>query len=127
MRWVIVAVGMAVSAQAQAQDGAQMMTLAEVKQRRTELAGLFVRVENVTVSGFTMARGGLAHDASGTVRLDDAGMPQDTIAYLERHCASAGAKAGAAASAGCRGALEFTVDPVQGAFTISDAQFIPGR
>ena len=121
MRWAIVAVVLAASAQAQAQDGAQMMTLTEVKQRRAELAGLFVRVENVTVSGFTMARGGLAHDASGTVRLDDAGMPQDTITYLERHCA----KPGAAARAGCRGALEFTVASVPGAFTISDAQFIP--
>lgn len=125
MRWAIVAVVLAASAQAQAQDGAQMMTLTEVKQRRFELAGLFVRVENVTVSGFTMARGGLAHDASGTVRLDDAGMPQDTITYLERHCASAGAKPGAAAPAGCRGALEFTVASGHGAFTISDAQFIP--
>lgn len=121
MRWAIVAVVLAASAQAQAQDGAQMMTLTEVKQRRAELAGLFVRVENVTVSGFTMARGGLVHDASGTVRLDDAGMPQDTITYLERHCA----KPSAAASAGCRGALEFTVASGHGAFTISDAQFIP--
>ncbi len=127
MRWAIVAGILMASAQAHAQDGAQMMTLAEVKQRRAELAGLFVRVENVTVSGFTMARGGLAHDASGTVRLDDAGMPQDTITYLERHCASGGAKPGAAAPAGCRGALEFTVASAQGAFTISDAQFIPGR
>ncbi len=121
MRLAVVAVLMVLGAQAQAQDGAHMMTLTEVKQRRAELAGLFVRVENVTVSGFTMARGGLAHDASGTVRLDDAGMPQDTITYLERHCA----KPGAAAPAGCRGALEFTVASVQGAFTISDAQFIP--
>ncbi|MDP3317549.1 MAG: hypothetical protein Q8S58_00335 [Bosea sp. (in: a-proteobacteria)] len=125
MRWVIVAVGMAVSAQAHAQDGAQMMTLAEVKQRRAELAGLFVRVENVTISGFTMARGGFAHDASATVRLDDTGMPQETVTYLERHCAKPGAAA--AAPAGCRGALEFTVAPVQGAFAIIDAQFIPQR
>ena len=93
MRWVIVAGLLAASAQAHAQDGAQMMTLAAVKQRRAELAGLFVRVENVTVSGFTMARGGLASDASGSVRLDDAGMPQDTITYLERHCAKPGAAA----------------------------------
>lgn len=121
MRWVIVAGMLAASAPAHAQDGAQMMTLAAVKQRRAELAGLFVRVENVTVSGFTMARGGLASDASGTVRLDDAGMPQDTITYLERHCA----KPGAAAAAGCRGALEFTVASAQGTFAISDAQFIP--
>jgi hypothetical protein len=121
MRWVIVAVSMAVGGTAHAQDGAQMMTLTEVRQRRAELAGLFVRVENVTVSGFTMARGGLAHDASGTARLDDAGMPQDTITYLERRCA----KPGAPAPAGCRGALEFTVAPAQGAFVISDAQFIP--
>ena len=124
MRWVIVAVGMAVSAQAQAQDGAQMMTLADVRQRRAELAGLFVRVENVTISGFTMGRGGLASDASGGVKLDDAGMPTDTISYLERHCAKAGATA---AQAGCRGALEFTVQPAHGAFTVSDAQFIPQR
>jgi hypothetical protein len=125
MRWAIVAGILMASAQAHAQDGAQMMTLAEVKQRRAELAGLFIRVENVTVSGFGMARGGLAQDASGTVRLDDAGMPQDTITYLDRHCARAGAKPGAAAPPGCRGALEFTVASVQGAFTISDAQFIP--
>ncbi len=121
MRWVIVAVLMAVGGTAHAQDGAQMMTLAEVRQRRAELAGLFIRVENVTVSGFTMARGGLARDASATVRLDDTGMPQDTITYLERHCA----KPGAAAAAGCRGALEFTVASAQGTFAISDAQFIP--
>lgn len=124
MRWVIVAVVMAVSAQVHAQDGAQMMTLAEVKQRRAELAGLFVRVENVTISGFAMARGGLASDSSGGVRLDDAGMPTDTISYLERHCAKAGATT---APAGCRGALEFTVASSHGAFTISDAQFIPQR
>ncbi len=99
MRWAIVAGIWMASAQTHAQDGAQMMTLAEVKQRR----------------------GGLAQDASGTVRLDDAGMPQDTITYLERHCA----KPGAAAPAGCRGALEFTVASAQGTFTISDAQFIP--
>ena len=60
MRWAIVAGVLAASAQAHAQDGAQMMTLAEVRQRRAELAGLFIRVENVTVSGFTIARGGLA-------------------------------------------------------------------
>lgn len=125
MRWVIVAVLMAVGGTAHAQDGAQMMTLAEVRQRRGELAGLFIRVENVTVSGFTMARGGLARDASATVRLDDTGMPQDTISYLERHCGSGGAKPGAPTPAGCRGALEFTVAPAQGAFAISDAQFIP--
>lgn len=125
MRLAIVAVLMALGGTAQAQDGAHMMTLAEVKQRRAELAGLFVRIENVTVSGFAMSRGGVAHDASGTARLDDAGMPQDTITYLERHCAHGGAKPGATAPAGCRGALEFTVAPVQGAFAISDAQFIP--
>ncbi len=125
MRWAIVAGIWMASAQTHAQDGAQMMTLGEVKQRRAELAGLFIRVENVTVSGFAMARGGLAQDASGTVRLDDASMPQDTITYLERHCARPGAKASAAAPAGCRGALEFTVASAQGTFTISDAQFIP--
>lgn len=124
MRLAIVAVLMAVGGMAQAQDGAHMMTLAEVKQRRAELAGLFVRVENVAVSGFAMSRGGLAHDASGTARLDDAGMPQETITYLERHCARAGATA---APAGCRGALEFTVAQSRGSFTISDAQFIPQR
>jgi len=124
MRWAIVAVLMAASGMAHAQDGAQMMTLAEVKQRRVELAGLFVRVENVTISGFSMSRGGLASDASGGVRLADDGMPLDTITYLERNCAKAGA---AAAPAGCRGALEFTVAQAHGAFTISDAQFIPHR
>ena len=98
-----------------------MMTLAEVRQRRAELAGLFVRIENVTVSGFSMARGGLASDASGGVHLDDDGMPLDTVTYLERNCA----RAGATAAAQCRGALEFTVARTQGAFTISDAQFIP--
>jgi hypothetical protein len=120
MRCAIVALVMAASASAQAQDGAKMMTLADVKQRRAELAGLFIRVENVAVSGFSMARGGLASDASGTVRLDDAGMPAETIAYLERHCARGGA-----VPAGCRGAIEFTVTPAPGTFTISDAQFIP--
>jgi hypothetical protein len=122
MRWAIVAGVLAASAQAHAQDGAQMMTLAEVRQRRAELAGLFIRVENVTVSGFTMTRGGLARDASATVRLDDTGMPQDTISYLERNCTK---PAAAAAPAGCRGALEFTVASAQGTFAISDAQFIP--
>ncbi len=121
MRWAIVAGILMASAQAHAQDGAQMMTLAEVKQRRAELAGLFIRVENVTVSGFTMARGGLAQDASGTVRLDDTGMPQDTITYLERHCASGGAKPGAAAPAGCRGALEFTVAATRSSFRRTEA------
>ncbi|HEV7260882.1 MAG TPA: hypothetical protein VGN82_24085 [Bosea sp. (in: a-proteobacteria)] len=124
MRLAIVAVLMAVSGLAQAQDGAHMMTLAEVKQRRAELAGLFVRVENVTISGFAMSRGGLASDASTGVHLDDGGMPMDTITYLERNCAKAGA---AAAPAGCRGALEFTVAQARGNFTISDAQFIPQR
>lgn len=124
MRLAVVAVVMAVGGMAQAQDGAHMMTLAEVKQRRAELAGLFVRVENVTISGFAMSRGGLASDSSGGVRLDDGGMPMDTITYLERNCARAGA---AAAPAGCRGALEFTVAQAHGAFTISDAQFIPQR
>lgn len=124
MRWAVVAVVMAVGGPAQAQDGAHMMTLAEVKQRRAELAGLFVRVENVTISGFAMSRGGLASDSSGGVRLDDGGMPMDTITYLERNCARAGA---AAVPAACRGALEFTVAQAHGAFTISDAQFIPQR
>lgn len=108
---------------AQAQDGAHMMTLAEVRQRRAELAGSFIRVENVTISGFSMSRGGTASDSSGGVHLDDGGMPMDTITYLERHCA----KPGASAPAGCRGALEFTVAAAHGAFTISDAQFIPQR
>lgn len=124
MRLAVVAVLMAVSGLAQAQDGAHMMTLAEVKQRRAELAGLFVRVENVTISGFAMSRGGLASDASGGVHLGDDGMPLDTITYLERNCARAGA---AASPAGCRGALEFTVAQARGAFTINDAQFIPQR
>ncbi|PTM42218.1 hypothetical protein [Bosea sp. 124] len=120
---VVVAVLMAAAGSpAQAQDGAHMMTLAEVKQRRDELAGLFVRVENVTISGFSMSRGGLASDASGGVRLGDDGMPLDTITYLERNCGRAGATA---SPAGCRGALEFTVARTHGAFTISDAQFIP--
>ncbi|KRE00334.1 hypothetical protein ASE63_09715 [Bosea sp. Root381] len=101
-----------------------MMTLAEVKQRRVELAGLFIRVENVTITGFSMSRGGLASDASGGVHLDDGGMPLDTITYLERNCARAGTQA---APAGCRGALEFTVGQPRGAFTVSDAQFIPQR
>lgn len=122
MRAAIVALVMGTGLVAQAQDGAHMMTLGEVRQRRAALAGLFIRVENVTISGFSTARGGLASDASGGVRLDDAGMPQDTITYLERNCARTGATA---AAAGCRGALEFTVAPAQGAFTISDAQFIP--
>lgn len=106
---------------AHAQDGAHMMTLAEVRQRRAELAGTFIRVENVTISGFSMARGGMARDSSGGVHLDDAGMPTDTISYLERNCA----KSGASPSTACRGALEFTVAAAHGAFTISDAQFIP--
>jgi hypothetical protein len=124
MRLAVVAVLMAVGGIAQAQDGAHMMTLAEVRQRRAELAGLFVRVENVTISGFAMSRGGLASDSSGGVHLDDGGMPLDTITYLERNCARAGATS---ASAGCHGALEFTVTRAHGAFTISDAQFIPQR
>jgi hypothetical protein len=126
MRLTVMAVAMAMATgmAAHAQDGAKMMTLAEVKQRRAELAGLFVRVENITVSGFAMSRGGLASDASGGVHLDDGGMPLDTITYLERNCARAGA---ATAPAGCRGALEFTVAQARGAFTISDAQFIPQR
>ena len=121
MRAAIVALVMVTGLAAQAQDGAHMMTLAEVRQRRAELAGLFVRIENVTVSGFSMARGGLASDASGGVHLDDDGMQPDTISYLERHCA----QGAGAAHAGCRGALEFTVSSTHGAFTISDAQFIP--
>ena len=127
MRMAVVAVLMATGVAAHAQDGAHMMTLAEVKHRRVELAGLFIRVENVTISGFSMSRGGLASDASGGVRLDDDGMPLDTITYLERHCARAGAMP---APAGCRGALEFTVAPAGshgGTFTIDDAQFIPQR
>lgn len=126
MRLAIVAVtvAMATGMAAHAQDGARMMTLGEVKQRRAELAGLFIRVENVTISGFAMSRGGLASDASGGVRLADDGMPLDTITYLERNCARAGTQA---APAGCRGALEFTVAQARGAFTISDAQFIPQR
>lgn len=122
MRLAIVAVLMAMGATARAQDGAHMMTLAEVKQRRAELAGLFVRVENVTISGFSMSRGGLASDTSGGVHLDDDGMQPETISYLERNCARTGATA---VSAGCRGALEFTVAGTHGAFTINDAQFIP--
>jgi hypothetical protein len=124
MRMAVVAMLMTASGAAHAQDGAHMMTLAEVKQRRVELAGLFVRVENVTISGFSMSRGGLASDPSGGVRLDDGGMPLDTITYLERHCARAGATP---APTGCRGSLEFTVARAgtHGAFTISDAQFIP--
>ena len=122
MRWAIVAVLMMIGTPAPAQDGAHMMTLAEVRQRRAELAGLFIRVENVTISGFSMSRGGLASDVSGGVHLDDAGMQPDTISYLERYCAKPGTTA---APAGCRGALEFTVAPTHGAFTISDAQFVP--
>jgi hypothetical protein len=123
MRLAIVAVVMATSGIAHAQDGAHMMTLAEVRQRRAELAGSFIRVENVTISGFSISRGGLASDSSGGVRLDDSGMPTDTISYLERNCA----KPGTSASTACRGALEFTVASAHGAFTISDAQFIPQR
>lgn len=122
MRAAMVALVMGAGLAAQAQDGAHMMTLAEVRQRRAELAGLFVRIENVTISGFSMARGGLASDSSGGVHLDDDGMPLDTVTYLERNCARADATA---AGARCRGALEFTVARTQGAFTISDAQFIP--
>jgi hypothetical protein len=124
MRLAVVAVLMVAGGAAQAQDGAHMMTLAEVRQRRAELTGLFVRVENVTISGFAMARGGLASDSSGGVHLDDGGMPLDTITYLERNCARASTPT---APAGCRGALEFTVAQARGAFTISDAQFIPQR
>jgi len=124
MRLAMVAVLMATGMAAHAQDGARMMTLAEVKQRRVELTGLFIRVENVTITGFSMSRGGLASDASGGVHLDDDGMPLDTITYLERNCARSGTPA---APAGCRGALEFTVAQSRGAFTISDAQFIPQR
>lgn len=113
---------MAQAGPANAQDGARATTLAAVKSHRAEWAGLFMRVENVTISGFAPAKGGLASDSSGVVRLDDAGMPTQTIAYLQRHCAQA--RPGAA-PAGCRGSLEFTVPAGEAGFTITDAQFIP--
>ncbi len=118
----VVGAMIAMAGQAHAQDGARVVTLAMVKSHRAEWAGLFMRVENVTISGFAQSRGGLASDASGGVRLDDSGMPTQTIAYLERNC---GRARPGATQTGCRGSLEFTVPAGESGFTISDAQFIP--
>ncbi len=127
MRRVILVVLMAVAwlspmEAALAQDGASVLTIARVKNQRAELAGAFVRVENVTISGFSSSHGGMVNDATGGAAISDIGMPLQTVVHLERYCGRAG---GGSARAECHGSLEFTV-AAGGRFTISDAQFIPG-
>jgi hypothetical protein len=122
--WVWIVAGMmALAGAASAQDGARVVTLAKVKDHRA--AGAFIRVENVTIVRFSSSKGGVASDATGSVRFDDVGMPPRTISHLERYCS--GAHTGQDRGE-CRGALEFTINPRDGdhgSFTISDADFIP--
>ena len=125
MRAWMVAGMMAVAGVACAQDGARVVTLAAVRGHSAAWAGEFIRVENVTILGFSQSKGGLVSDLTGSVRLDDLGMPAQTISHLERYCS--GPRAGQS-RAGCRGALEFTMtgrESEGGRFTISEANFIP--
>jgi hypothetical protein len=123
MRVWVVAGMMALAGAASAQDGARVVTLAKIRDHRA--AGAFIRVENVTIVRFSSSKGGVASDATGSVRFDDVGMPPRTISHLERYCS--GARTGQDRGE-CRGALEFTINPRDGdhgSFTISDADFIP--
>ncbi|MDR6874444.1 hypothetical protein J2Y55_005478 [Bosea sp. BE125] len=123
MRLWVVAGLMALAGAASAQDGARVVTLATIKGHRA--AGEFIRVENVTIVRFSTSKGGVASDATGSVRFDDIGMPPRTISHLERYCS--GAHTGQDRGE-CRGALEFTINPRDGdhgSFTISDVDFIP--
>lgn len=125
MRVWMVAGMMAVAGIASAQDGARVVTLSAVRGHGAAWAGEFIRVENVTILGFSQSKGGLASDLTGSVRLDDLGMPAQTINHLERYCSGPRT---AQSRAGCRGALEFTVTGREGdggRFTISEADFIP--
>lgn len=125
MRISILAWLMATTIAAGAQDGAQTITIAEVRTHKAEMAGMFIRIENVTISGFSQRNGGLASDATGGARIDDIGMPPRTITHLERHCGQARP---AQSPALCRGTLEFTLaghETARSGFTISDAEFIP--
>lgn len=122
--WMVAGMMMAAFG-AVAQDGAHVATLAKVKGHRAAWVGTFVRVENVTISNFTRAKGALASDATGSIRIDDIGLSLQMIGHLERHCAGAPSGQGRAE---CHGALEFTMVEAEASregLVISDVNFIP--
>ncbi|MCO5092060.1 hypothetical protein [Bosea sp. (in: a-proteobacteria)] len=122
----VVTIGLLFSAvPAAAQEKA--ITFSDLEANRGRLAGDVVRVEGVTVFGFSEVGGGLVRDRTGGAKLAAEGITPRMIYHLERNCSRASMTP---AKPECQGTLKFKVtlrEDFRGGLTIREAEFVPNR
>lgn len=125
MRAILIIGVMALAVPASAQEKA--ITFSDLETDRGQLSGDWVRVEGVTVFGFSEIGGGLVRDRTGGAKLASEGITPRMIYHLERNCSRASTSP---AKPECQGTLKFRVtlrEEFRGGLTIREAEFVPNK